>query len=64
MHKFKTATLTVSAILLIMVVLQNTQSATFQLLLWEVSMSRAIFYSILLGIGFLMGLLYCYIKRN
>ncbi len=50
------------AFILLIVALQNTQIATFQLLFWKVSMSRAIFYLILLGIGFLMGWLYCYMK--
>lgn len=54
---FKQILLIVIAVLVLIVILQNTGVVTFQILIWKISMSRIIMLSFLLLAGFLLGLL-------
>lgn len=48
-------------LLALVILLQNTQVVSFQILFWSISMSRIIFFMLLIGLGF--GLGYVYAKR-
>ena len=51
----KTITLTVLGILLLVVLLQNTQVVTLRFLFWKISMSRIILLPFVMLAGFIIG---------
>lgn len=53
--KAKTIIITILSTLFIVVLLQNTQVVTFQILFWKIAMSRIIFFLSMFVIGFLLG---------
>jgi uncharacterized integral membrane protein len=53
--KPKTIVLLIFAVLLLIILLQNTQVVSLQLLFWNISMSRIIFLPLVLIIGFVIG---------
>ncbi len=55
--KFKLIVICVLAGLAAIILLQNTQVVSFQLLFWSVSMSRIIFFGLLILLGFGIGYL-------
>jgi len=55
--KPKTIIILILVVLAVVVVLQNTEIVTLQLFFWKISMSRIIFISFLLLVGFIMGFL-------
>lgn len=54
--KPKTVTLLIGGILLLIILLQNTQVVSIQFLFWKLSMSRIIFLPLIMLIGFIIGL--------
>jgi len=55
--KPKTIIILILVVLAVIVVLQNTEIVTLQLFFWKISMSRIIFISFLLLVGFILGFL-------
>jgi len=55
--KPKTIIILILVVLALVVVLQNTEIVTLQLFFWKISMSRIIFISFLLVVGFILGFL-------
>jgi uncharacterized integral membrane protein len=53
--KAKTIIILILLVLALIVFLQNTQIVTLQLFFWKISMSRIIFMSFLIFIGFVLG---------
>lgn len=48
----------------IIVLLQNTQVVTLQLLFWKVQMSRVIFIPVIFAIGLIVGFVLCKIRSR
>lgn len=57
MMKPKTIIILILVVLAVIVVLQNTEIVNLHLFFWTISMSRIIFISFLLLVGFLLGFL-------
>ena len=57
MVKPKTIIILILVVMAVVVVLQNTEIVTLQLFFWKISMSRIIFISFLLLVGFILGCL-------
>ena len=55
--KPKFIAISVLVILLLVILIQNTQVVTLRLLFWSISMSQIVLFLITLGIGFACGLL-------
>jgi uncharacterized integral membrane protein len=55
--KPKTIIILILVVLAVIVVLQNTEIVTLQIFFWKISMSRIIFISFLLLVGFILGFL-------
>ncbi len=55
--KPKTIIILILVVLAVIVVLQNTEIVNLHLFFWTISMSRIIFISFLLLVGFLLGFL-------
>ena len=53
----KTIIILVLAVLLIIILVQNTEVVEFQIFLWKISMSRIIMIAFLMLIGFIIGYL-------
>jgi uncharacterized integral membrane protein len=51
-------------ILAVIILIQNTAVVAFQILFWEVSMSKAILAFLLLLVGFLIGVLTAKFRRK
>jgi len=54
--KPKTIAIIVLILLFLIILLQNTQVVTLQILFWKVSMSRIIFIPLVMLMGFLIGI--------
>lgn len=55
--KPKTIIILILVVMAVIVILQNTEIVTLQLFFWKISMSRIIFISFLLLVGFILGFL-------
>lgn len=55
--KPKTIIILILVVMAVIVVLQNTEIVTLQVFFWKISMSRIIFISFLLLVGFILGFL-------
>ena len=55
MAKLKLGIVAILSILLIIVLLQNTEVVSLKLFFWEISMSRILFFPALLLTGFIIG---------
>jgi len=64
MMKPKTIIILILVVLAVIVVLQNSEMVTLQLLFWKISMSRIIFISFLLLMGFILGFLVAKLVRR
>ena len=53
--KPKSIAILIGVILLLIIVLQNTQVVSLQFLFWQLSMSRIIFLPLVILIGFIIG---------
>lgn len=53
--KPKTIAILTAAVLLLIILLQNTQIVSIQFLFWELGMSRIIFLPLVMAIGFIIG---------
>lgn len=53
--KAKTIIVLVIAVLLVIIIVQNTQVVTFRLFFWKISMSRIILLALTLVVGFALG---------
>ncbi len=53
----KTILILIIVLLALFIFLQNTQIVSLQLLFWKISMSRIIFMSFLIVVGFALGIL-------
>jgi len=62
--KPKTIIILILVVLAVIVVLQNSEMVTLQLLFWKISMSRIIFISFLLLMGFILGFLVAKLVRR
>ena len=64
MMKPKTIIILILVVLAVIVVLQNSEMVTLQLLFWKISMSRIIFISFLWLMGFILGFLVAKLVRR
>jgi uncharacterized integral membrane protein len=64
MMKPKTIIILILVVLAVIVVLQNTEIVNLQLFFWTISMSRIIFISFLLLVGFVLGFLVATLVRK
>lgn len=64
MHKAKWITAMVIAALILILMAQNTQVVTVRLFLWEISMSRIIFFPALVLLGFVLGYMAALFQRR
>jgi uncharacterized integral membrane protein len=55
--KLKTIIILILVALFVVIVIQNTQAVTIQILFWKISMSRIIFIPLLMLLGFVIGFL-------
>jgi uncharacterized integral membrane protein len=62
--KPKTIIILILVVLAVIVVLQNTEIVNLQLFFWTISMSRIIFISFLLLVGFVLGFLVATLVRK
>ena len=62
--KPKTIIILILVVLAVIVVLQNTEIVTLQIFFWKISMSRIIFISFLLLMGFILGFLVAKLVRR
>lgn len=53
--KAKTVTILILIGLFLIILLQNTEIITFQLLFWEITMSRSLLILVIVIIGFVLG---------
>jgi uncharacterized integral membrane protein len=55
--KLKTIIILILVALFVVIIIQNTQAVTIQILFWRISMSRIIFIPLLMLLGFVIGFL-------
>jgi len=55
--KLKTIIILILVALFVVIIVQNTQAVTIQILFWKISMSRIIFIPLLVFFGFIIGIL-------